>query len=385
MKPRILARDASRTILGCRLTVSPHFLFRTRAMKRALAIADRTALLSLKLLAAGNILFLISFLVAMALATGESRAELPACTGTDMLAELEKSDPARLTVIHAEAAETLNGKGLLWKIERDGRTSYLFGTMHMTDPRVTSLTPAAREAFDASDTVVIETTDVLDKTRMMAVLMKKPELTMFTDGTTLTSLLPPEDVEEVKKALDERGIPPASVAKMKPWMLSAMLALPACELARQAGGAPVLDVKLAEDAKAAGKSLEGLETATSQLEAMASLPMDFHVKGLVDTLKLGDRMDDVIETMIMLYVNGDTGTVWPLFRAALPSEDEDEPGYAAFEETMITARNKAMVERAKPILANGKAFMAVGALHLPGPEGLIELFRKNGFTVTAVN
>ena len=62
-------------------------------------------------------------------------------------------------------------------------------------------------------------------------------------------------------ALDHRGIPPASVARMKPWMLSAMLALPACELARQADGAPILDVRLAEDAKAPGKSLQGLETA----------------------------------------------------------------------------------------------------------------------------
>ena len=46
---------------------------------------------------------------------------------------------------------------------------------------------------------------------------------------------------------------------------------------------------------------------------MASLPMDFHIKGLVDTLKLGDRIDDVIETMIVLYANGDTGMFWPLF------------------------------------------------------------------------
>ena len=116
---------------------------------------------------------------------------------------------------------------------------------------------------------------------------------MFTDGTTLMSLLSPEDPKAVEKALDERGIPPASVAKMKPWMLSAMVALPACELARKAAGAPVLDVKLAEDAKAAGKKLEGLETVADQLSAMASLPMEFHMKGLVDTLKLGDRIDDV--------------------------------------------------------------------------------------------
>ena len=52
---------------------------------------------------------------------------------------------------------------------------------------------------------------------------------------------------------------------------------------------------------------------------------------------------------------------------------------------MITGRNKVMVEHAAPILAKGNAFIAVGALHLPGPEGLVEQLRKAGYTVTAVD
>ncbi|EHK58558.1 TraB/GumN family protein [Allomesorhizobium alhagi] len=355
-------------------------------MKRVIALADRSAMPALKLLAAANVLFLISFAVMLALATGEARGEIPACKGIDMLAALERDDPALLARIRAEAAATPNGDSLLWKLEKAGQEpSFLFGTMHMTDPRVTSLTPAAERAFDASRTVVIETTDVLDPAKMLAGMMKRPELTMFIDGTTLASHMSPEDAEAVEKALDERGIPPATVAKMKPWMLSAMLALPACELARKAAGAPVLDVKLAEDAKAAGKRLEGLETITDQLEAMASLPIEFHMQGLIDTLKLGDKTDDVIETMIVLYQSGQTGMYWPLFRAVLPGSDEDEAGYAAFEETMVTARNRNMAEKAAPILDEGDAFIAVGALHLPGPNGLVELLRKEGYTVSAVN
>ena len=141
---------------------------------------------------------------------------------------------------------------------------------------------------------------------------------MFTDGTTLSSLLSPDDAAVGRRGARRARHPAGSVAKMKPWMLSAMVALPACELARKAGGAPVLDVKLAEEAKAAGKPVEGLETVADQLRAMASLPLDFHMKGLVDTLKLGDRIDDVIETMIVLYQRGETGMFWPLFRAVLP-------------------------------------------------------------------
>ena len=348
-------------------------------------MADRAALLSLKLLAAGNVLFLISFLVVTTLAMGKARAEAPACTGQDMLAALANDDPALLDKVATEAGRTLNGSGLLWKLEKDGgKPSFLFGTMHMTDPRVTRLTPAAQNAFDASDIVVIETTVVLDQSRMMAALAAEPELRMFTVATTLSSLLSPQDAAAVAEALDERGIPAASVAKMKPWMLSAMIALPACELARKASGLPVLDVKLAEDAKAAGKRLEGLESAADQLRAMASLPMEFHMKGLVETLKLGDRADDVIETMVVLYAREDTGMFWPLFRAVLPNGGEDEASYAAFEETMITSRNRTMAERAAPVLAEGNAFLAIGALHLPGPGGLIELLRQAGYTVSRV-
>jgi uncharacterized protein YbaP (TraB family) len=108
------------------------------------------------------------------------------------------------------------------------------------------------------------------------------------------------------------------------------------------------------------------------------------MKDLVETLKLGDKVNDVNETMIVLYQRGDTGLFWPLFRAAMPGEQDDPAAYAAFEETMITSRNKVMVDHAGPILAKGNAFMAVGALHLPGPQGLVEDFRKAGYTVTAV-
>ncbi|MDX8500406.1 TraB/GumN family protein [Mesorhizobium sp. VK4C] len=354
-------------------------------MKRVIAIADRAALVSLKLLAALNALFFLSFLVVLLLA-GRAHAEAPTCAGIDLLESLAKSDPATFKKVETEAAAVPNGKGLLWKLEKPGeKPSFLFGTMHVTDQRVTTLPAAAQKAYDGADTVVIETTDALDKAKMMAAMAAEPGLMMFTDNTTLSSLLSPEDATALNKGLDSRGIPHLTVAKMKPWILSAMVALPACEVARQAAGAPVLDVKLASDAKASGKAVEGLETAVDQLRAMASLPLAYHMKGLVETLKLGDRVNDVNETMIVLYQRGDVGMFWPLFRAVLPDAANDQAGYAAFEQTMITSRNKVMVEHAEPLLAKGNAFMAVGALHLPGPDGLVEDFRKAGYTVTAVN
>lgn len=352
-------------------------------MKRALALADRLSNAALALIVAANILFLLSFLAVLLLTSGQARAEDVACTGQDLAAQMRAERPAEYDKIAAEAAKTPNGRGLLWKLEKDGKApSFLFGTMHMTDPRVTELTPAAQAAFATARTVVIETTDVLDQARMMEAMAKQPELMMFTDATTLTSLLSPEDNATLEKGLAERGIPLASVEKMKPWMLAAMVALPACEMARKAGGAPVLDVKLAEDAKAAGKAVAGLETVADQLGAMASLPMEFHIRGLVDSLKLGDRMDDIMETMIALYARGDVGMIVPLINQVTRDSGVDDGGYADFEQTMIHARNRTMAKNAEAILAEGGAFVAIGALHLPGAEGLVEEFRKAGYTVS---
>jgi len=356
--------------------------------KRAIALADRAASLSLGLLGALNMLFIVVFYFALLFAVAQGNAaEDIACKGGDMLARMATDDPTTLKAIRDEAATVENGSGLLWRIDLEGAApSYLFGTMHVSDPRVVQLPDAAKAAFEQAGTVVIETTDILDQSKMMAAMLAQPDLMMFTDDTTLFSLMTPEDRAMVEAALSARGIPPASVAKMKPWMIASMVALPACELARKAAGAPVLDAMLAEQAKAAGREVAGLESAVDQLSAMASLPLDFHVQGLVDTLKLGDAMDDVIETMIILYLDGQTGMFWPFFREALPQSDTDgDGGFVDFEERMVTARNRTMAEGAQAFIRDGSAFIAVGALHLPGPDGVVSLLQKAGYSVEPVS
>jgi uncharacterized protein len=335
----------------------------------------------LRLVAAANALFFASFLAIALIAAGQARAAGSACTGHEMLSGLPAE---KLKQIEADAAKTPNGDARLWKIEKAGlKPSYLFGTMHMTDPRVISLTPEAQTVYDGADTVVIETTEILDQKKAAAALMAKPELMMFTDATTLSSLVKPADLDALEKGLAARGIPLMSVNKMKPWMIAGLVALPACEIKRKNGGAPFLDIKLAQDALASGKKIDGLETMAEQIGAMASLPMDFHVQGLVDTLKLGSEMENVMETMIVLYTQGRTGMIMPFLKSVAPESANDSAKYGDFEEIMVNARNKVMAERAEKILANGNAFIAVGALHLSGKQGLVEKFREAGYTVIA--
>ncbi len=351
-------------------------------MKRAIAIADRIALPAMWLVAMLHLLFLASLLAIMGVAPASSQ---PACAGADLFTELKRSDPVKLAAIEAKAAKTPNGDAILWRIERDGKApSWLFGTIHVSDPRVTALNAEARKAFDGAERLVIETTDVLDEARLMGQLAKRPDLMMFTDSQTLADLVSGDDAEILAKGLEQRGIPISSVAKMKPWMLMAAITLPACETARRASGLKMLDAALAADAAALGKDVAGLETGIEQMEAMASLPMDFHIQGLVDTLKLGARSDDLVETMISIYLQGRTNLFWPLFEATLGQDGQLGEGYAAFEKTIVLERNKTMVKRAEPLLAKGGTFLAVGAMHLPGQEGIVELLRARGYRVTPV-
>jgi uncharacterized protein YbaP (TraB family) len=122
-----------------------------------------------------------------------------------------------------------------------------------------------------------------------------------------------------------------------------------------------------------------------QLGAMNDLPIDFHMRGLVSTIELGDRMDDVMTTMTELYLQGEIGLIMPLLNAVAEEEAGVPADYATFEQRIVTDRNHVMAEGSAPILADGNAFIAVGALHLPGDEGLVELLRKQGFTLTRVN
>ncbi|MCW4117108.1 TraB/GumN family protein [Aurantimonas sp. MSK8Z-1] len=299
----------------------------------------------------------------------------------------ELTDPARRAALEAEAAGVPNGDGRFWRIERPGHAvSYLFGTMHLADPRVLKLPPAVEAAFEAAGTVVIETTDLLDQAASTATLLTRPDLLNLPAGKRLGDYMTPSQKTDVEAYLDAHGIPFGSIETLQPWLTSTSLMLPACAVAAAgADGTDVLDLSLAKAAEAAGKPVEGLETAAEQLEALASLPIEAQVETLVG-LATGDAaLGPLFEATIELYLAGHIAMITPLSEAAMPTQGADgEAGaaYAEFDERIVTRRNHVMAERLRPILAKGGVFVAVGALHLPGEEGLVESLRRDGWTVT---
>ncbi|KGD87548.1 TraB/GumN family protein [Rhizobium sp. YS-1r] len=345
------------------------------------AFFRRAQSLTLWLIAAAHLIALVSLLLVLG-SLSPAQAQTPVCHGVNLLDEMKVENPTAYQQLVTETDKVPNGRGIFWKIGKEGvATSYLLGTMHVSDPRVLKMPPGAADAQAKSSTIVIESDEILDEKKAMAGILAKPELTMFTDGSSIEKLLPKEDVALLEAGLKQRGIPLSAVSRMKPWMLMAFVSLPACEMARKAANPDFLDKRIALDAVAAGKPVKGLETFVEQLSAMAAIPVEFHLKSLVETVRLGPKMDDVFETMTELYLSGDIGLIMPLLKTIAP-EGDDDAGYAEFEKLVVTKRNHVMADRAAPILAEGGAFIAVGALHLPGEEGLVELLRRQGFAVT---
>ena len=349
-----------------------------------LAGARRVQNAALWLLAGAHLLALVSFLVVVGLAM-QARAQDGSCGGRDLLAQMKAEDPATYAKVMEEGDRIPNGKSIFWKIEKPGiAPSYLLGTMHVTDPRVLKMPPGADEALFEADTIVVESDEILDEKKGMAAIFANPDLTMFTNGQSLETLLSKDDVALLKDDLARRGIPLSAVSRMKPWMLMSAISLPSCERARAADKTAFLDKQIALNAASEGIPVKGLETFAEQLSTMAAIPIELHMKSLMETIKLGRKMDDVFETMTQLYLSGNIGLTIPLLKRAAP-DGADEAGYAQFEELVVRQRNHHMAERAAPILAEGGAFVAVGALHLPDKEGLVELIRQHGYTVTPVN
>lgn len=337
-----------------------------------------------------HLFLVLSFVIAFALAATQVEAQTvePAavCDGRNFVEQLSTE---KLNEALAEAALTPNSTGLFWKIEKEGtKPSHLYGTMHVTDPRILSLSNLVKTTIDQSDTVVIETLDLLDPQKAQAAVLKNPGLAMFTDGSTLISSMSKEDAAFVEDELKARGIAINLVAQFKPWMIMSLVAVSDCETTRKAKGIQILDFQIIEQAKAAGKNIKGLESITEQLSAMASLPIEFQVRGLLESLRLGDLNKHMMETMISLYVKQEIGLITPVIKAVaaeLGLEDIEDDSFGEFEAKIITERNHLMAERAEPILQEGNAFIAVGALHIPGKEGVIELLRGRGYTVTRAN
>jgi uncharacterized protein len=328
-----------------------------------------------------------TFLLGVALVVAQAAAvaaEAPSCRGKDMLEEMKVTDPALHARIMATSEATPNANALLWKIERAGTpVSYLFGTMHLTDDRINTLPPAVEAAVKGARRLILEVGDLSGATFAKA-FAKARELILFTDGRRLEQLLSEAEYARLARLLQRSGFPSEMAGAFRPWVATLLLALSNCERRRVSEGLLPLDMRLARDARARGVGVTGLESLDQQFRAMAEVPEADQVQMLRASLRTYDRIDDVVETTVLLYLGRQIGAVWP-FQLALAEKFGVAPEvFNSAEQSLVFSRNLGMRDKALEALAEGGVVIAVGALHLPGKRGLVALFREAGYTLTAV-
>lgn len=310
------------------------------------------------------------------------------CGGENLLDKLEGENPALYQKVADEAAKTPNGEAMLWKIDGNGapEPSYLLGTIHMTDERVATLNESVRQVLGTVKTVALEIANVGDKQAMQAELGKRPDL-MVLKGGSLWDYMTPAMQGIISRQLEQVGIPQAVARRLQPWLPAMTLAVSLCETQRNQAGHPVLDQAVEAYAKAQGAQVVGLESAIEQFAIMSGMPLESQAMFLIDAAKMRDQVNDLNETMIQAYLDRKVTWFIPLSKAIAKEEQSDaqKAAEADFMSALLDKRNANMAERAEAMLKTGNALVAVGALHLPGEQGLVALFRKQRFTVTAVN
>jgi uncharacterized protein YbaP (TraB family) len=311
--------------------------------------------------------------------TGQAHA---ACTGRDLIAELKTANPPAYASVEAEARATPNGEGLLWRIESGAAPpSFLFGTVHVSDPRIVTLAPDVQQAFEMSSTLAVEIADLSDP-GIAEGLVKHA---LFEKGGTLDDI-PPGMRSQIGAALEARGLPSDVAGYLKPWFLILALGMPPCVTKQQAAESPdkSLDGSLIRSARDGGKTVVGLETLDEQIDAFKSLDEGLVLRALIASARLEPLSEDLHETLLQTYLDRRIAMMEPSLKPTAALSDEETRDMKELTRAMTDSRNVTMAERGAPLVRAGGVFIAVGALHLPGALGLVEQFRRAGFTVTRV-
>lgn len=275
-----------------------------------------------------------------------------------------------LPLQQAVAEEIPFGKGVLFRVQQAGSPpSYLFGTIHSEDQRVVQLPPPVRKALEDADRVVLELS--LDGASIMAAASGM----VLSDGRELPEILGPDLYQQVVTAAADR-IPEVLLRRYKVWVVATELSMPPVKTGQ------FLDLLLARYARLNGKQVVGLETVDEQLSLFDEMPEADQVQMLKDVLNYLPEMPMMFEDLLSAYLERDLGRIMEVNEEYAKAGDSELE--QMFQERLIDGRNRRMVERLLPMLRMGRLFVGVGALHLPGEEGVLRLLQQQGYRVEVV-
>ncbi len=256
-------------------------------------------------------------------------------------------------------------KGLFWKMESPkGVVSYLFGTIHSDDSRVSDISPNLLAAMTSVDTFMMEAGENND-----------PSVMLLKEGN-LASQLTEAEFEQVRELADFHVMHMGAAMQMKPWLLAVVFDLPKPQTPFN------LDNMLMAKSEELGKNVVGIETAKEHFGVMDDFSMEEQMVMLRAVLKRTPEQKVAdFESLMAVYLEGDSDKITALNEkitaGMLPADI-----WAKIKDKLLDKRSAVMAERALKVTDEKPVFLAVGASHLAGDVGLINAFKKAGYKLT---
>lgn len=262
-------------------------------------------------------------------------------------------------------------RGILWQVSKPGlQASYVLGTIHSEEPEILNLPGEVKRALEKSTSFTAE----LD---MGSISIFSASMQMMLPGDkNLKDIVGSQRYQQCVRLMSDYGMPEMMVAKLKPWVVATHLSMPKPKTG------VFLDLKLFQMAQAQGKKTYGLETMDEQMGVFEHMTQEQQLAYLDQAIKSYPEMPGMIHTLIRYYRNRDLRGMKEFSEREMKKVGSQLSDL--IQDKLIVERNERMVERMQPQLVEGRAFIAVGSLHLPGDMGILNLLKKRGYSVTAI-
>lgn len=282
---------------------------------------------------------------------------------------------AMLAIAQNETKTVNENNSLLWKITGKGleKPSYLYGTIHLLCSEDAVFSDSLKNVISGCDEVYLEV-NINDIFEMMGVMGQMK----MRDDTTLTDLLTPAEYEKVKNFFEKKNslVPFSVLETFKPFLTASTLS----EASLSCESTVIMEQMIAEEAEKSSKKVKGLETMAYQAGILDSIPYKQQAQELVkfiDNIGKTQGEDTELTELVDAYMNQDLEKMETMML-------KSDIGINNYTELLLYKRNRNWVEKLKSLLPEKALLIAVGAGHLPGEQGVINLLRKEGFTVTPV-
>ena len=274
---------------------------------------------------------------------------------------------------------------LLWKVSDADNSVYLLGSFHLLKPTDYPLSSDVDAAFKDAEALVFEMTP--EEMSSPALAMQMGQAALRTDGTTLNSELPPETVALLDKwlvdnaaELQKMGLPPQALQMFEPWFVGLTISI--TEMTKQGLDPKLgLDAHLAAQAGKAGKPTAGLETGAQQIAFLDGMGKQEQLQFLAEALSQSKDARSETAKLHDAWREGNAELLWKDMALKMKQE------YPGLYQRINVARNDAWVPKIeKRLTAAGTddVLVVVGALHLLGPDGVVEKLRAKGYKVERV-